>query len=478
MNQQLDRYTSILSHTLMRLCFLSFFFSLLLPASLIVPFSTLSLRMDTPAPSASPTLKSPSLYLPPCPTRFKMHTNYTHGVQNVTGGVGGRILVVGDIHGCVDELDRLIRQEDIRPGRDMVIAAGDLVGKGPQSKQVIQFIRENSKQTQTEERRREMGAHELTPTNSHRHTHLLSARCLFRVDYLAIAGNHDLYLLRCALLAGRLDGKSYGDNSDIVSWTPEEVARSDIDSELYARTYYARMNGFESVAKRTAEHYRIAESLSDEELYWLATLPLSIDVDPYNWTIVHAGLVPGIDRTLQHPYHCTTMRNLVRMEDGSYQPSDTLKVGEAWSMHLDQEERRAEASNANARITPPPSTTATATSSTADLTQPPSPPRPRSVVFGHDAQRGFQYPNSFRVGLDGGCCNGKYLIGLLLPSERVVHVRSSAVYSIPRGAVDVARAPPEPSGIRLTPQLCCQPAIPRANSEDAQGTTVKRTPQP
>jgi hypothetical protein len=80
---------------------------------------------------------NPFLYLPPAPTRFSLHASYRHPV------VGGRVLVVGDVHGCLDELQALVEQENIQPGRDMVIAAGDLVGKGPKSKQVVEFLMNN-----------------------------------------------------------------------------------------------------------------------------------------------------------------------------------------------------------------------------------------------------------------------------------------------------------------------------------------------
>ena len=52
-----------------------------------------------------------------------------------------RVIAVGDVHGCVDELQDLLRQCDYRPG-DLVVFLGDLVCKGPDSTSVVQMARE------------------------------------------------------------------------------------------------------------------------------------------------------------------------------------------------------------------------------------------------------------------------------------------------------------------------------------------------
>lgn len=43
----------------------------------------------------------------------------------------GRVVVVGDVHGCVDELQALLRKAAFDPGLDALVLAGDIVGKGP-----------------------------------------------------------------------------------------------------------------------------------------------------------------------------------------------------------------------------------------------------------------------------------------------------------------------------------------------------------
>ncbi|GMI04783.1 hypothetical protein TrVE_jg9401 [Triparma verrucosa] len=51
-----------------------------------------------------------------------------------------RIIVIGDVHGCVSELRSLLRRCDYHPG-DLLLFLGDLVSKGPSSKSVIKLAR-------------------------------------------------------------------------------------------------------------------------------------------------------------------------------------------------------------------------------------------------------------------------------------------------------------------------------------------------
>ena len=46
-----------------------------------------------------------------------------------------RVICVGDVHGCLEELQDLLREVDYHPG-DLVLLLGDLVAKGPHSTEV------------------------------------------------------------------------------------------------------------------------------------------------------------------------------------------------------------------------------------------------------------------------------------------------------------------------------------------------------
>jgi predicted phosphodiesterase len=53
-----------------------------------------------------------------------------------------RTIIVGDVHGCLEELQLLLRECGHKKG-DRVVLAGDLVAKGPDSQGVVQFARES-----------------------------------------------------------------------------------------------------------------------------------------------------------------------------------------------------------------------------------------------------------------------------------------------------------------------------------------------
>jgi hypothetical protein len=51
-------------------------------------------------------------------------------------------IVIGDVHGCLEELDELLRAVDARPGASRVVFLGDLVDRGPDSAGVVRRVRE------------------------------------------------------------------------------------------------------------------------------------------------------------------------------------------------------------------------------------------------------------------------------------------------------------------------------------------------
>ena len=52
-----------------------------------------------------------------------------------------RVIAIGDVHGCIDELKALLKKCNYHPG-DLVVFLGDLVCKGPDSLSVVQMARE------------------------------------------------------------------------------------------------------------------------------------------------------------------------------------------------------------------------------------------------------------------------------------------------------------------------------------------------
>lgn len=76
---------------------------------------------------------------------------------------GGRRIFVGDIQGCCDELEWLLKEVDFRPSKDHLLPVGDLVNRGPRDADTL--------------------------------------RLLIKVGAKPVLGNHDLHLLDTA--AGR-----------------------------------------------------------------------------------------------------------------------------------------------------------------------------------------------------------------------------------------------------------------------------------
>ena len=53
-----------------------------------------------------------------------------------------RTLIVGDVHGCLAELQELLGKARLKPGVDRLIFVGDLVAKGPDSRGVVKLAQE------------------------------------------------------------------------------------------------------------------------------------------------------------------------------------------------------------------------------------------------------------------------------------------------------------------------------------------------
>ena len=53
----------------------------------------------------------------------------------------GRTVIIGDVHGCHNELEDLLDQIDVNPSVDNILFIGDLINKGPNSLAVVERYR-------------------------------------------------------------------------------------------------------------------------------------------------------------------------------------------------------------------------------------------------------------------------------------------------------------------------------------------------
>lgn len=164
----------------------------------------------------------------------------------------GRLVVVGDVHGCACALDRLLRAVGFERGRDNLVLCGDLVTKGPDSAGVL-------------DRAMALGA-------------------------LVARGNHDDLALAAA---------------SAVSAAAEAAA------EAGARG--TRAAGDEPPPPPPSPDY--IPGLTDKHLQWLSSLPFTIRFPQLGVTVAHAGLVPGVPLRRQALRDVTRMRELVAVGD-------------------------------------------------------------------------------------------------------------------------------------------------------------------
>lgn len=224
-------------------------------------------------------------------------------------GRSPRIIAIGDVHGCIDELQQLLRLADYQPG-DQVILLGDLVAKGPDSAGVVQLARE------------------------------IGAR--------SVRGNHDFEVVRW------WEARKSGNADSIVS----------------------------------AEHARIARTLSEADHAWLLDCPWFIECSEMDHLFVHAGFIPGVKLTQQNPRLMMNMRSVLRDGTVTAKNVEHCEWAKLWQ-------------------------------------------GPQTVVFGHDAVRGLQ-EHQYARGIDTGCVYGGRLTALLLPENRLISVAAKRAYIQPK----------------------------------------------
>ncbi|MEX1026221.1 MAG: metallophosphoesterase [Planctomycetota bacterium] len=168
--------------------------------------------------------------------------------------------VLGDIHGCASELERLVDELALGPG-DRLVSVGDLFHRGPDPLGV--------------------------------------ARCLARVGCRWILGNHERVALARFGLA------------------PRESDASDAERTTEARPQHASElagDGERPLVAAPADLPELLAFLLTHEGYFLEHTDLGANPTPDGraWCLVHAGLVPGLAPVASTPFELTRIRRLDR----------------------------------------------------------------------------------------------------------------------------------------------------------------------
>ncbi|OCK82961.1 Metallo-dependent phosphatase [Lepidopterella palustris CBS 459.81] len=167
-----------------------------------------------------------------------------------------RLVVVGDVHGCKDELQKLLIKLSFNPHHDHLILTGDIIDKGPDSPGTVDLARD------------------------------LAASC--------VRGNHEDRML--------LAFNDMHAHHAPLPGPQEDPARTDdtLDEESFSHGDY--------------EARKLAQEFNEKQIRWLQQCPIILRVGQIaemgEVVVVHAGLVPGVPLERQDPFQCMNMRSI------------------------------------------------------------------------------------------------------------------------------------------------------------------------
>ncbi|KAF2277717.1 ser/Thr protein phosphatase-like protein family [Westerdykella ornata] len=167
-----------------------------------------------------------------------------------------RLIFVGDVHGCLEELQALLKKVDFDQSRDHLILTGDIIAKGPDSSGVVSLAQK------------------------------LGASC--------VRGNHEDKLLRT-----------------FRNMEAKQASIPEVDEE---RSRASDFLGEKSGSTGDSKRQKLAKQLSKSQLAWLNSRPVILEIGQLprigQTAVVHAGLVPGVPLEHQDPYQCMNMRTI------------------------------------------------------------------------------------------------------------------------------------------------------------------------
>eukprot|EP01036_Dinobryon_divergens_P029815 gene29815-38969_t len=170
------------------------------------------------------------------------------------------------------------------------------------------------------------------------------------------------------------------------------------------------------------EKYQYVTRWSKSDIEWYAELPYTISIPSIDAVFLHAGIVPGHAVTEQLYFDLCCIRDVVWTADIGWRPAGHQDLPDqgrvAWASVYGQDSSSEKEPGKEAAggedATPSAHTT------------PSPPPPPPHIYFGHDARRGLQL-HQHATGLDTGCCYGRKLSAMVLPSRKIFQVQARII---------------------------------------------------
>lgn len=283
-----------------------------------------------------------------------------------------RLIFVGDIHGCADELKHLLKKVDFDEKKDHFVAVGDVISKGPKNAEVVDE--------------------------------------LIRIGASSVRGNHEDHILELAPSSLDID-----DAPDLEIERHKGKA-SDIALLKKLSKHHLRYLRDMPLILRIPPLPQAAKSTTKD------SSPIAEEI-----LVVHAGLVPALRLEKQDPYFVMNMRSirwkthvpLVEAKDKKKKSKPWHKI---WEWYNDRVFRRKslkgfvmwddeveddapdEVSEAGwfDRLFPE--------------ARKKHWPKPQVVVYGHHSKAGLKI-SRWSKGLDTGCVKGERLTAMVLDAK-------------------------------------------------------------
>lgn len=281
----------------------------------------------------------------------------------------GRLIVVGDVHGMIESLEKLLAKVDFDRHVDHLVLAGDMISKGPDSVGVVKLAMD-------------LGA-------------------------TGIRGNHeDRVLLSYHSLKGKgVDLVPPGtDSSDGVGL--DELGNDEHHVSLASMEEFSHSGEYKDRL--------LARQFSKKQIRWLEECPVILKVGQIKGMgellVVHGGLVPSLPLERQDPWMVMNMRSI---HLGTWVPSDGRGRGSKnvdWFKLWNGWQRRLVKSATD----------------DGELDEDKAKEKGQTVIYGHDSKRGLQITEWTR-GIDTRCVKGGKLTAVIIEKGKKGKTKESLV---------------------------------------------------